>query len=561
MLIGAQKLKPLLLVMLSLANEVIMKGEQCKNLEELTRVVVDNAILPDNEMLGKRKAFTKHVEAFHNDSHIPLCIDYDGIVVMTAHQPNFFPYSGVVRKVVLLHAVAENIRNRLNCSVAELFCFADQDFADERWFRETQLPSVKNKNGTLSLHLSVADIYHNRILRAVPKPDNEEIEKIKDTIQRWASESKESILKSSKRLGLGAPEVCLDTRSVFELIDRAGERSSNAADFNAFFLAYLIEQSGYKTAFARFSQCQQEFRDEIAVMLENVDQYARFMAESQKKSTPVPHTPIWYHCPCDGKADVEVRLTPDYTLSARCRACNATSEFKGDLRSALQQMLPNVSLRAEAMLLAFSGIGITFYVGGKGGTEYLSRAEKIAEALSVRFPVVSTWRPKDVYGGVGQLDALLGLLRIKVQYNLAHNDEKCDAAILQRELDDMLAKIDEGVFALDKLKSAVANRKVEGFKEKIGFIVNMQTQLKTQFERNKIARDRSIVVNTKKTLSLIPSIIDYAVNIGVQSTTAQWLAALEQNTDFDATLLLKTNTAMDDLFETTRQVCVGDLFE
>jgi hypothetical protein len=89
----------------------------------------------------------------------------------------------------------------------------------------------------------------------------------------------------------------------------------------------------------------------------------------------------------------------------------------------------------------------------------------------------------------------------------------------------------------------------------------MQTQLKTQFERNKIARDRSIVVNTKKTLSLIPSIIDYAVNIGVQSTTAQWLAALEQNTDFDAALLLKTNTAMDDLFETTRQVCVGDLFE
>jgi hypothetical protein len=159
------------------------------------------------------------------------------------------------------------------------------------------------------------------------------------------------------------------------------------------------------------------------------------------------------------------------------------------------------------------------------------------------------------------LDALLGLLRIKAQYNLAPNDEKCDAVILQRELDDMLARIDEGIFALDKLKSAVANRKVEGFKEKISFIVNMQSQLKTQFERNKIARDRSIVVNTQKTLSLVPSIIDYAVNIGVQSTTAQWLTALEQNTDFDATLLLKTNTAMDDLFETTRQVCVGDLFE
>jgi hypothetical protein len=547
--------------MLRLQMWSLMKGEQCKNLEELTRVIVDNAIFPDNEMLGKRKEFAKHIEAFHNDSQIPLCIDDDGIVVMTAHQPNFFPYSGVVRKAVLMHAVAEHLRERINCPVTELFCFADQDFADERWFREAQLPSVRNKNGTLSLHLSVADIYNNKILHAVPKPENDEVEKIKNEIQRWASESKESILKSSKRLGLDVPDVCLETRSVFELIDRAAERSTNAADFNAFFLAYFIEQSGYKTAFARFSECQQVFRDEIAFLLENADQYTRLMAESQKKPTFAPHTPIWYHCPCNGKADVEARSTHDCALVTRCRACNTTSEFKGNLRSALQQMLPNVSLRAEAMLIAFSGIGITFYVGGMGGTEYLRRAAKIADALGVRFPVVSTWRPKDVYGGVGQLDAMLELLRVKAQYNLVQDDEKCDVAILQRELDDMLADLDGAICALDNLKIAVANRKVDGFKEKIGFIVNMQTQLKTQFERNKIARDRSIVANTKKTLSIIPSIIDYAFNIGVQSTTAQWLAALEQNTHFDETLLLKTNTAMDALFDKTRQLCVGDLFE
>ena len=561
MLIGAEAEVFVVVGMLTLQTWSVMKGEQCKNLDELTRAVVENAIFPDNEMLGKRKEFAKHIEAFHNDSQVPLCIDYGGIVVMTAHQPNFLPYSGVVRKAVLMHAVAENLRERLNCPVAELFCFADQDFADERWFREAQLPSVRNKDGTLSLHLSVADIYNNKILRAVPKPENDEIEKIKNEIQRWVSESKESILKSSKRLGLYTPDVCFETRSVFELIDRAGERSTNAADFNAFFLAYLIEQSGYKTAFARFSECQQVFRDEIAFMLENVDQYATLMAGSQKKPTPIPHIPIWYHCPCDGKADVEAMSTHDSGLVTRCRACNATSEFNGNLRSALQQMLPNVSLRAEAMLIAFSGIGITFYVGGKGGAEYLRRAAKIAEALGVRFPVVSTWRPKDVYAGIGQLDAMLELLRIKAQYNLVQNNEKCDVAILQRELDDMLADIDGGICALDNLKSATANRKVDGFKEKIGFIVNMQTQLKTQFERNKLARDRSIAANTKKTLNIIPSIIDYAVNIGVQSTAAQWLTALEQNTLFDETLLLKTNTAMDALFDMTRQLCVGDLFE
>ncbi len=538
-----------------------MKGEQSKNLHELTRVVSDNAIFPDSEMLGKRKEFAQHVEAFHKDSRIPLYTDYKGILLMTAHQPNFLPYSGVVRKAVLIHAVAEHLRESLNCPVAELFCFADQDFADERWFREAQLPSVRNKNGTLSLHLSIAETYSNKILRAVPKPENNEIEKIKNEIQRWAIESRDSIIKNSKYLRLEAPDVHLDTRSVFELIDRASERSTNAADFNAFFLAYFIEECGYNTAFARFSECQQVFRDEIAFMLANFDQYATLMTESQKKPTPMSHAPIWYHCPCDGKADVEVTHTSSRALIARCRACNTTSEFEGDLRSGLQQMLPNVSLRAEAMLIAFSGIGITFYVGGKGGAEYLSRAAKIAEALGVPFPVVSTWRPKDIYGGIGQLDAILELLRVRYQYNLVRNDKKCDTAILRRELDDILADIDGVICALDNLKSAVANRKVDSYKEKIGFIVNMQNQLKMRFERNKIARDRSIVANTKKTLAMIPSIIDYAVNIGVQSTVEQWSNALEQNAYFDAMLPLKTNTPIDSLFETTKQLCVGDLFE
>ncbi len=87
-----------------------MKGDQCTNLQELTRVVVGNAIYPDNTMRGKRKAFAEHVRAFHSDSRIPLQADYEGIVLMSAHQPNFLPYSGVVRKAVLVHAVAEQLR-------------------------------------------------------------------------------------------------------------------------------------------------------------------------------------------------------------------------------------------------------------------------------------------------------------------------------------------------------------------------------------------------------------------------------------------------------------------
>ena len=538
-----------------------MKGDECKNLQELTRIVRNNAIFPDENMLIKRKAFAQHVASFHNDAQIPLRTDYEGIILMSAHQPNFLPYSGVVRKAVLVHAVAEQLRNELDCPITELFCFADQDFAEERWFKEAQLPSVKSRNGTLSLRLQIAETYNNKIMCSVPKPDDSEVDKIKKEIQRWTTESRESIVKHCKYLGLQIPDFDLHTQDVFDVIDHAKERSTNAADFNAFFFAYLIERCGFETAFARFSQCQQVFENEMVFMLEHFDQYARSMVEAPKSAATATPTPIWYHCPCDGKADVELKRSPDLELVAICRACNSTVEFTGGLRSALAQMLPNVSLRAEAMLIAFSGIGITLYIGGKGGTEYLSRASRVAEALDMQFPIISTWRPRDIYGGIGQVDALLELLRVRSEYELSRNEVACSAAIIGNELDRILADIDEAVSALDNLKRAIATRKAAGFKEQIAFVAGLQNDLKSRFDRNKIARDDSIVTQTKSTFQMVPSVVDHAINIGMHSTIAQWWQALKQNINFDDDVPLKTNASLDSLFQTVRQMCTSDLLE
>jgi len=128
-------------------------------------------------------------------------------------------------------------------------------------------------------------------------------------------------------------------------------------------------------------------------------------------------------------------------------------------------------------------------------------------------------------------------------------------------LDLILADIDGSISALDNLKRAIATRKAAGFKEQIAFIVNTQNDLKTRFERNKIARDSSIVAHTKKTVGMIPSIIDHAINVGMRSTAAQWSKALEENIHFDDDVPLKTNTSMDALFDTIKQLCTSDLFE
>ncbi|MDD1721411.1 MAG: hypothetical protein LUP95_05435 [Euryarchaeota archaeon] len=538
-----------------------MKGEGCSNLQQLAKVVIDNAVYPNKTMLAKRSAFVEHAETFHREACIPFNADHGGVILMSAHQPNLFPYSGVVRKLVLVHAVAEQLRNTLNSPVMELFCFADQDFADERYFREAQLPSVRGKNGTLELRLAVPSTYGKKLMRAVPKPDEAQIKRLKDQIERWVRESTESIIKHCRQLGLHAPEIVLDTRATFELIDQASEKSANMADFNSFFLAYLAQEYSLDTIFARFSQCQQVFSEEITFILEHFDLYARLMAQPYNQSVPTTPAPIWYHCPCDGKADVKLIPTPHTGLIATCRACQATVGFKGDLGSALKQMLPDISLRAEALLLAFSGIGITYYVGGKGGVEYLRRANRVADGLRMPFPVVSIWRPQDVYGGIGQLDAILELLRIRAEYNLANDERTCNTDVLNSELNDLLLDIDQAISSLEKLKANIASRKVDGFKETIGVIVQIQHQLKAQLDRSKIARDRSIVNNVAKTLRVMPSILDYTINIGLERTAAQWMDTLQSNRPFEADIPLTTNASSDELFGTVKQLCGGDLFE
>ena len=342
-----------------------MKGDHCKNLQELTRAVADNAIYPDGKMLDKRKAFAEYVAAFHNDAEIPLRVDFEGIVLCRPTSQISF------RTVASCERQCSFTRWPSNCEkssavpspssfVLRTKTSLKNGGSERHSSRVSEVETVRSACIYRLLKLTTI-----RSMRAVPKPDNNEVEKIKSEIQRWTIESRDSIMKHCKHLGLHAPDIDLSTHDVFEVIDRASERSTNAADFNAFFFAYLIQECGYETAFARFSQCQQVFKDEIAFMLEHFDQYAKLMVESQENPAAKTPTPIWYHCPCNGKADVEVVRSPDQKLVATCRACNTTVEFTGGIRPALEQMLPNVSLRAESMLIAFSGIGITFYVGGK----------------------------------------------------------------------------------------------------------------------------------------------------------------------------------------------------
>ena len=92
------------------------------------------------------------------------------IVLMTAHQPNFFAYSGVLRKATLSFVLAKKLESVLKVPVVSFFGIADQDFTDDRWVRSCQLPAAQRSGGLLSIEVRLPE---KLMLNRVPKPSLE----------------------------------------------------------------------------------------------------------------------------------------------------------------------------------------------------------------------------------------------------------------------------------------------------------------------------------------------------------------------------------------------------
>jgi hypothetical protein len=69
----------------------------------------------------------------------------------------------------------------------------------------------------------------------------------------------------------------------------------------------------------------------------------------------------------------------------------------------------------------------------------------------------------------------------------------------------------------------------EKLKEEVKRISLSQTEVKRSSNLSVIHRKLKILENVPVVLSLIPSIIDYAVNVGVKETSDQWVQYLNEN--------------------------------
>lgn len=404
------------------SEEIVVPKTFSELVESVYQNYVNNKI--SKRVAENRKKLVKHIEKFHKEAgtltegvkrSIEDLNKGNQILIWSAHQPNFMPYSGIVRKITLMEAV----RKRLIQSnpVINYFEITDQALPD-RWVKETRLPSITSDHGCLYIqnpyinkkHYQFLDGYGDYPIKinSIPKPSPEVLLMWKEKIKSWLIYS----LKSSKRLArkdsfkisFHDENLFRNTREFMGIIDESYEQAKNYADFNAFVLSKIVNNVwGYNTLFARSSEAQGIFKKEISSLL-----FTEYFKAMNNKSVSEKIVPFWYHCGCGGKVFL---LTDDIenlkNFYGRCLNCNESYRF--DVTNLRDDFFSNISLRATSLLLVYSkGLKPDLFVGGKGGLEsYYSETKKLADKLKIRLPVIAIWNPYDRYTGIGQLHASL----------------------------------------------------------------------------------------------------------------------------------------------------------
>jgi hypothetical protein len=518
----------------------------------------------------KRRKLSSFVEGFHKDcgtltpsvaKRIEDLKNGTGLVLMTAHQPNLFAYSGVFRKATLSFFLAKTLEQTVKVPVVNFFGIADQDFTDDRWVRSCQLPSVLRSEGTFSIDMKLPE---KLMLNRVAKPSADVLMTWKAEIEKWFYETVKSVDRLCKTLHLLEVRRTLSDKVflanlefLWSIVEDCYERSRNYSDFNAFVMSKIMNEVwGYDTLFARFSECQQIFLDEFHFLLSRFDDYSRLLKETQVvvREEPVEVgassgvsvqepllVPFWYHCSCGSKVKLFFEEVDGYLFgSGECVRCREHFNLKFGPKNSpdISEVASQISARAISMCsVFFKGLVPSCYVGGVGGTRYLLEAEHVAKGLGLLFPPTTVWRPRDKYLGIGQMEAVLELKRICESLGTE------DLPSTKRSLDSRISEIQNNLGKLEDSKRRMFEKlkehpNDEKLKENIKRISISQTKMARSCNLSVMSHELRTLENVSRVLTLIPSIIDYAVNIGLKETSDQWIRHLSENGSLSSSVSL-----------------------
>lgn len=472
------------------------------------------------------------------------------LLLMTAHQPNLFAYSGVLRKATLNHVLTKRLSESLRMPVVSFFGIADQDFTDDRWVRSALLPDAERRNGLLELR---TDMPQKLILNRVAKPSRMILDNWQNEIENWIQRKLSSIRRNCGSFGLKIAEnadLTETLKDLWALVEDAHWQAETYADFNAFVISRIVNEVwGYDTLFSRFSECQRLFEPEFCVLLTRFDEYSRYVKDATAftcNSKRGVHEdefntiPFWYHCSCGSKAKLKAEQKKGSIIGkGSCIRCGEeySFDFGPKCEPQISEIVSRISARSLSMPLVFlHGLGVGCYVGGIGGTEYLKQAQFVANRLNIIFSPVVVWRPRDVYFGIGQLDALIIFGKISgtfdfSQYERVKASMTEKAAEIQREIDELEAQ--------KKQLCVDSGRGREEQIQKQKSLSIRQNEVRREANFPVLMRNLGLLENVAAVMDIYPCIVDYAVNVGLKETSEQWIAFLQSNGSLYSKINLK----------------------
>ena len=346
------------------------------------------------ETLTTRRKLADWIRKFHHEcgtltSQVEQALEKlssnNCLLLMTAHQPNLFAYGGVLRKATLNHVLAKTLSERLDVPVVSFFGLADQDFTDDRWVRSALLPDSERRNGVLELRVVLPE---KIMLNRTPKPAHVVLDKWQHDVDDWIHRKTKAVTALGKAMGvqldhIPTSEYSENLKQFWSIVTEAYDRAQSYADFNAFVISRVINDTcGYDTLFCRFSECQKIFKREFELLTREFKKYSQALQDAIPTSRPEErgvyndecHTvPVWYHCDCGSKARLAAtKIELNITGRGKCLRCGKEYEIDFSQDSEVWTNLDRVTARALTMpLVFFNGLGVTCYVGGVGGRQYL----------------------------------------------------------------------------------------------------------------------------------------------------------------------------------------------
>jgi hypothetical protein len=491
-------------------------------------------------------------------------------IFVSTHQPNLFAYGGIFKKIVLLQTLKNTLLHHTHDSlrIINLFVVIDHDFMDENWIRVAQLPSVRHTSGVFEVRLPMNNYRRWQMVCNMPLPARNILDYWKKQLISWIRNSAlfdsfsphlattaSSRSSSESPLGDIKSKLIDNLKQFWQQVELSYSRAKSYSDLNAFLMSSIVNTAwGYDTLFVKLTDLSHVLLNGYIRLLSNFDTYANILKKTHYafqghgisfgvSPSSYLNAPVWLHCECGSKAPTKLdrkvlHQKGELLIEGVCIACKkslSTNLGKKQLyeqndpsndSSSKEDVTYNLSPRAIPIpLLLSSEIGMSCYASGTDGMRYIIYGSHLFKQFSSNnTPLFLVWPAKDKYYGFAQLEALQ-LLHLK-------QDQSNVAGYIHMLKEDVERKYDSLISPLieERNRLVKSGQPIDQILSKIFPLKEIQRSLRSSI---------MVAEKVKGVMDMRPSIIDYAVNLGLEDTESQWRQNLLDNDSLSSAINIR----------------------